>query len=103
MTPPDDRAWPGLTAGIVVSLLAHAGFAWWLAAAPPVAARQIHHPAPSPDTPDRPDQTELGSPESNTASITWLGVLEDPEEANAPIGQTDQAALTTTPGTEAPP
>ncbi len=105
MTPRDDRAWPGLTAGVLVSLLAHAGFAWWLVAAAAAATPGPHAPPPPPDAPapDRPDQIELGSPESTTASITWLGVLEEPEEANAPLGQTDQAALTTTPGPEAPP
>ena len=105
MTPRDDRAWPGRTAGVLVSLLAHSGFAWWLVAAAAAATPGHHAAPPPPDAPttDRSEPIELGSPESTTASITWLGVLEEPEQANAPIGETDQAALTTTPGPEAPP
>ena len=45
-----------------------------------------------------PDELKLGAPESKTASISWLGVIEKPEEGEAPIDEVEQAALTTKAG-----
>ncbi len=48
-----------------------------------------------------PEELKLGAPESSTASISWLGVIEKPQEGEAPIDEVEQAALTTQAGATA--
>ncbi|TVQ61435.1 MAG: hypothetical protein EA378_08670 [Phycisphaerales bacterium] len=52
---------------------------------------------PEPPNPDEDDRTRLGIERSRTVTLTWLG-YEDPEPHFAPWSETEQAALTPTPG-----
>lgn len=105
----EDGPWPGLAAGVVVSVLAHAGAGVWVVSAASASAdagreRRSVIPVPemlSPESPEQQDEITLGMAASKHASITWLGVLEDPVEGRAPEAEVDQAALTTAPGAEA--
>lgn len=104
----EDRSWPGLAAGVVVSVLAHAGAGVWVVSAASSSAdagreRRSEIPLPEmlpPEPPEQQDEITLGMAASKHASITWLGVLEDPVEGRAPEAEVDQAALTTAPGAE---
>lgn len=105
----EDRSWPGLAAGLVVSVLAHAGAGVWVVSAASASAdagreRRSEIPVPEmlpPEPPEQQDEITLGMAASKHATITWLGVLEDPVEGRAPEAEVDQAALTTAPGVEA--
>jgi hypothetical protein len=104
----EDRSWPGLAAGVVVSVLAHAGAGVWVVSAASASAdagreRRSEIPVPEmlpPEPPEQQDEITLGMAASKHASITWLGVLEDPVEGRAPEAEVDQAALTTALGAE---
>jgi hypothetical protein len=48
--------------------------------------------------PNPPDEIRLGRDEATSASINWLGVLEDPVEGVAPLSEVEQAAFTTEQG-----
>jgi len=87
--------------GLVISLLAHAGAGAWLVRS--ASARPPEHRA-MPDPPTLPPAPpELGRIDADRASIAWLGVLEDPAEAEAPESEVDQAALSPAPGIEPTP
>lgn len=50
------------------------------------------------ETPEQPlpkDKPTLGLDSAKAASINWLGVVEDPEEGDAPIADVEQAEFTT--------
>lgn len=93
-----DRVRPAMVAGLAVSLFAHAGAMLVVGRVHAAAANaQAHELSPLP-----PDQSaaqeeppiRLGMDIPNNASIAWLGVLENPVEADAPESEVDQAALT---------
>jgi len=44
------------------------------------------------------DEIRLGMQDSTTASINWLGVIEDPQAGDAPIATVEQAEFTRDPG-----
>lgn len=103
MSDREDRAWPVMAAGLVVSLLAHGAGVWWLVRAPSARAadqrREIDLPEVQPPPPPS-DEVTLGQTDAKQASITWLGVREDPREGRAPEAEVDQAALTPNPGAQ---
>ncbi len=90
-----------LIAGLCVSLLIHLGLGYsasiyfsrvWDGAA--FAERPIEL-APELDPRALPeDQHQLGMQEAKSASINWLGVIENPERGDAPIAQVEQAEFT---------
>jgi hypothetical protein len=88
-------------AGLAVSVLLHAGVAWWLGVMP---SRTVWFPIPpveaQADPEDAPEPLTLGMDIPENASIAWLGVLENPIEAAAPESEVDQAELSPTPGAE---
>ena len=49
----------------------------------------------APEQPAPEDKPTLGLDSAKAASINWLGVLEDPEEGDAPIADVEQAEFTT--------
>lgn len=93
----NDRAPITLGVGLAVSLLLHAGAAWWLGLVP---GRELPFPALKieVDVEPLPDPLRLGMDIPQNASIAWLGVLENPIEAAAPESQVDQAELSPMPG-----
>ena len=97
--------WPGLAAGLLVSLLLHAGAGVWLVRSADAAAgqspREDMPPAGMPPPP--PEPLVLGQIDAERASITWLGVLENPAQAELPISEVDQAALSPAVGGEPTP
>lgn len=94
-----DRPPIALGAGLAVSVLLHLGAAWWLGVIPSNAGPTGRFAPPPADSvePEEPAPT-LGLDLPENASIAWLGVLSDPAEGVAPESETDQAALTPTPG-----
>lgn len=59
----------------------------------PASVREIKIPdMPVPPQPEEPEW-RLGRQDANTASITWLGVLENPIEGEAPESEVEQAEL----------
>jgi hypothetical protein len=99
--PRQDRAAVVWGAGLAVSVLLHAGVAWWLGVMP---SRTVWFPIPpveaQADPEDAPEPMTLGMDIPENASIAWLGVLENPIEAAAPESEVDQAELSPTPGAE---
>ncbi len=100
--PRQDRAAVVWGAGLAVSVLLHAGVAWWLGVMP---SRTVWFPIPPAQTEaeDAPQPLTLGMDIPENASIAWLGVLENPVEAAAPESEVDQAELSPTPGAEPTP
>ncbi|MEM9373396.1 MAG: hypothetical protein AAGA55_07110 [Planctomycetota bacterium] len=100
------RAWPGVAAGVAVSLLLHAVAGAWLVRsagarpATPEIDPDLPATSPPPDPAERP--IRLGQIDADRASITWLGVLEDPSRAEVPESAVDQAALNPNVGAAAP-
>lgn len=100
--PRADRATPwAMAAGVGVSVLAHAGAAWWLGVVPSSAATgpptpvQVDQADPAEPPPDAP---RLGLDLPHNASIAWLGVREDPLEGRSPESEVEQAQLSPAPG-----
>tara|TARA_R110000782_G_scaffold73091_6_gene146147 strand:+ start:2252 stop:3376 length:1125 start_codon:yes stop_codon:yes gene_type:complete len=87
-----------MIAGLAVSLLAHAGAMWMVGRVQAASARsEPHELAPIPPDlapPEEDPPLRLGMDIPQNASIAWLGVLENPVEADAPESEVDQAALT---------
>lgn len=95
---------PAMAIGLGVSLLLHAGVAWWLGVIP-ASSRASWFPIPSEEVapPDADDPLSLGMDVPQNASIAWLGVRENPLEGPAPESEVEQAQLSPTPGEQAEP
>ena len=95
---PRDRVRPAMAAGLAFSLLAHACALWAFGRVQAHAAQSDPrrlNPIESEQTPpDEDAPLRLGMDIPENASIAWLGVLENPVEAEAPESEVDQAALT---------
>jgi hypothetical protein len=85
-----------LVLSVLVHIITAGGFGEYVRARPANHAQS----APEISIPDMPapDQQEdppirLGRQESKTASITWLGVLENPLDGEAPVSEVEQAEL----------
>lgn len=98
------RVPPAMAIGLGVSLLLHAGVAWWLGVIP-ATSRASWFPMPPAEVlpPDPDDPLRLGMDVPQNASIAWLGVLENPIEAAAPESEVEQAQLSPTPGEQPEP
>lgn len=98
MIEPDRRNWVALGVGGVVSLLVHVSVA--LALNAPARGTASEQESEPPAQPPKPDQQPLvlGRIDTDRASIAWLGVERDEREADAPLSEVDQAALSPAPG-----
>jgi len=95
-----ERSWP-FTIGVTLSLLLHAGAAVWFVSA---GAAQGNPDAMSDQElfhPPQMDIIELGEPESDATSITWIGYTEY-EEHLAQKAETEQALSTLATSSSAP-
>lgn len=90
----DDSLRPRLAAGVVLSLLAHAGVLAVVVAAPESLSGEPPRvlQAPAVDIPKPPAPMPLGIEESRAVSINWLG-FADPTEHHARPAEVEQAEL----------
>jgi len=85
----------------VLSVLIHLGVGIGASSSISAALRTKQSPESAiaiKETPEQPqpeDKPTLGLDSAKAASINWLGVLEDPEEGDAPIADVEQAEFTT--------
>lgn len=102
-----DRTAVSLGIGVAVSLVLHAGLAWSLGVVPGRSgedARPVPVVQQPPEAPEEEaDPLRLGMDIPENASIAWLGVLENPVEAESPESEVDQAALAPVIGEEPSP
>lgn len=87
--------------GVVVSVLLHAGGAVMLAWAPGGAdASGLRLPEPDPARPRPTPEVRPGVERSSAVSVTWLG-FSDPTPHEAPLSETEQAAMSPAPASRA--
>ncbi len=91
----DDAPTPRLAAGLLVSLLFHAGLAALVVGSSPAGRALLDRIDVDPDAPElaKPPRVTVGEPESTTTSITWIG-YDEYEEHLARLAETEQAAET---------